>query len=74
MSDAKTRTGTSPATARDLVLRLMEGARMTATDISTALGQRVSRRTIYRWAKGESQPQQTSNLEELTRLCQEKGA
>ena len=77
MSDMKPTTAeaTSPGdTAKAMVLRLMESASMSATDISDALGQRVSRRTIYRWAKGESEPQQASDLEELSKLCQEKCA
>jgi hypothetical protein len=60
-------------TAKDMVLRLMDDG-MSATDISEALGQRVSRRTIYRWAKGESEPQQSSDLVELNKLYGQKCA
>tara|TARA_Y100000310_G_scaffold337258_1_gene423888 strand:- start:959 stop:1186 length:228 start_codon:yes stop_codon:yes gene_type:complete len=67
-----TEESTPDATAQAMVQRLMDHASMSATDISDALGQRVSRRTIYRWAKGESEPQQASDLSELTKLCQEK--
>jgi transcriptional regulator with XRE-family HTH domain len=48
-----------------MVKRLMEETGMTADSISDALEQRVSRRTIYRWAKGESAPQQKSDLDAL---------
>jgi hypothetical protein len=59
-------------TAKMMVSRLMDDARMSATEISEALGQRVSRRTIYRWAKGESVPQQTSDLVELGKLYEKR--
>ena len=45
---------------------------MTAAEISDALGKRVSRRTVYRWAKGESEPQQVSDLQELEKLFEKK--
>ena len=67
MSDNNT-----PTTAKSMVEFLMESASMSAGDISTALANRVSPRTIYRWAKGESAPQQSSDLDELTKLYQEK--
>lgn len=51
-----------------MILRLMEDAKMSASEISEALGERVSKRTVYRWAKGESEPQQARDLIELTRL------
>ena len=66
--------GKSVDSAMEMVRRLMEDATMSATDISLALGQRVSKRTIYRWAKGESEPQQSSDLDELNKLFQEKCA
>ncbi len=73
MSEATTpTTNGSSETARAMVLRLMDDASMSATEISEALGQRVSRRTIYRWAKGESEPQQTSDLTELSKLYDQK--
>jgi len=59
-------------TAKTMVSRLMDDANMSATEISEALGLRVSRRTIYRWAKGESEPQQSSDLVELSRLYEQK--
>lgn len=44
----------------------------TAESISEALDKRVSKRTIYRWLKGESQPQQARDLQELQKLYEEK--
>lgn len=67
-------TATTDDTAKRMVVRLMEEASMSATDISKALGDRVSRRTIYRWAKGESEPQQASDLRELNKLYERKFA
>ena len=58
--------------AKTMVEKLMADANMSATDISEALGLRVSRRTIYRWAKGESEPQQASDLTELNKLYEQK--
>jgi hypothetical protein len=57
-----------PKTAKSMVNRLMVEGEMTAEAISDALEGRVSRRTIYRWAKGESDPQQTTDLGALQRL------
>lgn len=45
---------------------------MSPDAISVALGHRVSRRTIYRWAKGESVPQQSSDLVALWELVEDK--
>ena len=58
-------TTTNGTPTRQMVLRLMEEAELSATDISEAMGRRVSRRTIYRWAKGESEPQQGSDIDAL---------
>jgi hypothetical protein len=58
--------------AQFMVNQLMQGAAMTATEISEALGARVGRRTIYRWAKGDSAPQQPSDLAELSKLYAQK--
>ena len=60
--------------AKEMVEHLMDTVKMSAAQVSEALGKRVSRRTVYRWAKGESTPQQSSDLEELERLYQSKGA
>lgn len=61
---------TEKETVQTMVLRLMEDG-MKAIAISAALEQRVSRRTVYRWAKGESEPQQASDLVKLTQLYAE---
>lgn len=50
-----------------LVKQLRE-AGMSASDIAEALGFRVSRRTVYRWGRGECTPQQSSDLEALEGL------
>ncbi len=58
--------------AQGMVSRLMDTEGMTADQISYALHERVSRRTVYRWKKGESYPQQPSDLLALRKLYQEK--
>jgi transcriptional regulator with XRE-family HTH domain len=65
---------TRPSTAKDLIHHLMHDAKMSAADISEALGKRVSRRTVYRWLKGESEPQQNSDLAELNKLYDARSA
>lgn len=60
---------TDNPSVRDLVLRLFE-SNMTAQDISDAMDGRVSKRTIYRWAKGESMPGNTTDLDALKSLAQ----
>jgi transposase len=55
--------------ARELVLRL-QSAGHTPNEIAEKLNNRVSSRTIYRWAKGEHAPQQRSDLVALERLAQ----
>jgi hypothetical protein len=57
-------------TVRDLVLYLIDNKDMTPQEISDALGGRVSTRTIYRWAKGESLPGNTTDLDALKSLVQ----
>lgn len=47
-------------------------AGMSAQDISDALDNRISKRTVYRWAKGESEPQQPSDVVALRELCSKK--
>lgn len=47
-------------------------AGMSAQDISDALDNRISKRTVYRWAKGESEPQQPSDVVALRELCTKK--
>lgn len=55
------------ALARRLVNTLLERG-MTPQDIAEAMNHRVSGRTIYRWAKGESGPQQTSGVVLLQKI------
>jgi hypothetical protein len=47
---------------------------MTPQDIAAALEDRVSSRTIYRWAKGASIPQRRSDYAALVALVKEKEA
>lgn len=55
-------------TVQEMVIYLLDKAGMRAQEISDAMDGRVSTRTIYRWAKGESLPQNTSDLVVLKRL------
>ncbi len=57
------------ARAQGLVLALLS-AGWTHQKIAEELGDRVSARTIYRWAKGEHAPQQASDLVALERLAE----
>jgi transposase len=57
--------------ARRLVQALIERG-MTANEIAEKLDHRVSSRTVYRWAKGKSSPQQMSDLELLRAISAEK--
>jgi hypothetical protein len=45
---------------------------MTPQEISEAMEQRVSGRTIYRWARGESVPQNETDLKVLEDLVAQK--
>jgi hypothetical protein len=56
-----------PETARVMVERLMAKG-YSAQAISELMGQRVGWRTIYRWKRGESNPHQPSDIEELRRV------
>ena len=60
------------ARVREMVIRLIDQAKMTPQDISAAMDGRVSPRTIYRWAKGESEPQNTSALRCLQELVDQR--
>lgn len=60
------------ANAKDLVLQLIEQAKLTPQEISEALEDRVSARTIYRWYKGESVPGNSSDLKALQDLVRLK--
>jgi transposase len=57
--------------AQQLVQRLMATG-MNASEIADAMEKRVSKRTVYRWAKGESTPQQASDLQVLQELVRTK--
>lgn len=57
------------ARARDLVQTLLS-AGYTHASIAGALGDRVSSRTVYRWAKGENAPQRRSDLVALEKLAE----
>jgi DNA-binding transcriptional regulator YiaG len=54
--------------AQQMINFLISEVRMSPMEISEALGGHVSRRTIYRWARGESVPQNDSNLRLLAVL------
>jgi IS30 family transposase len=56
---------------RELVLKLVE-AGFSPQTISDAMEKRVSSRTIYRWARGESAPQNEMDLKVLLDLVAEK--
>jgi hypothetical protein len=58
--------------ARMLVRRLLREANLSPIEVSNLLGGRVSSRTIYRWAKGESLPKNGSDIEALASLVQHR--
>lgn len=58
------------ARAQSLVQQLLT-AGWTHQRIAEEMGERVSARTIYRWAKGEHAPQQASDLLALERLAEQ---
>lgn len=58
--------------ARELVIRLIEEGKLSPVEISELLGSRVSSRTIYRWAKGESYPQNMSDYSALVDLVRNR--
>lgn len=53
---------------QNLVQRLTKEANMLPAEIAEALENRVSGRTIYRWAKGESEPGNSSDYGALVDL------
>ena len=59
--------------AQTLVQRLINKG-LRPQEISEALGGRISRRTLYRWAKGETDPQNTTDLDLLVELCKAESA
>lgn len=56
---------------KDLLAKI---SHMTPKAIAEALGNRVSPRTIYRWAKGQSQPQQKADIDALVKLVETESA
>ena len=52
---------------QQLVTSLLQSGK-TPAEISKLLDNRVSARTIYRWSKGESKPQQQGDLVALEKL------
>lgn len=54
-------------TVKDMVQRLFQ-ANMNPQTLADALDGRVSSRTIYRWSKGESVPQQKADIQALERV------
>lgn len=61
------------ARARELVQGLIASG-LSPASISEALGGRVSARTVYRWASGDSAPQRRTDLVALERLATERAA
>ena len=57
----------SPAQA--IVKRLMNECGLSALQIAEEMENRVSWRTIYRWAKGEHTPQQPADLKALQKVA-----
>lgn len=57
---------------KDMVVFLIDIAKMDPITISEAMDNRVSSRTIYRWARGESEPQNSRDVEVLHRLYAER--
>jgi ribosome-binding protein aMBF1 (putative translation factor) len=66
-------TTTPAAEEAQRLVRLLNDRGLSAADISDKLAGRVSARTVYRWAKGESTPQQTTDLAALRGLAEKKG-
>jgi hypothetical protein len=56
------------AKAQKIVLSL-QALGKTPVEISKGLENRISARTLYRWAKGEHAPQRKSDLEALEELA-----
>lgn len=64
---------TTKGLAQQYVERLLDEG-LTHDQISEALEGRVSARTIYRWASGETVPQNTRTFEALRALVESKEA
>ncbi len=52
-------------TAKEMVIDLIDNSEMSPQEISDAMGGRISSRTIYRWARGESLPQRGADRKAL---------
>jgi hypothetical protein len=61
-------TNTSPNRAQELVKHLMECG-LSPHQIAEEMDNRVSWRSIYRWAKGEHAPQQPADMAALERVA-----
>lgn len=59
--------------AKVLLVRLIAKTGMTPGEVSAALGDRVTPRTIYRWWRGESNQGNRSNFDELYRCAMRFG-
>lgn len=59
--------------AQQLVKRLMEKG-LSAHQIAEEMDNRVSWRSIYRWAKGEHAPQQPADMNALIRVAAKHAA
>lgn len=62
----------SEGVVRSLVLRLIDEANLSPQEISEAMNKRVSSRTVYRWARGESAPVNAYIFGVLKELVAEK--
>lgn len=60
----------SALTAQELSKRLMNECGLSAQQIADEMDNRVSWRTIYRWAKGEHEPQQPADMTALQRVAE----
>lgn len=56
------------ASAREILQQLQEKG-LSMQQVEEKLDGRVSWRTLYRWAKGEHEPQRPSDLRELRRIA-----
>lgn len=61
-----------PSDAQMLVSALLD-AGLTHAEISEGIGGHISTRTVYRWAKGQSEPQNTANFQALVDLALARG-
>ena len=56
-------------TAQEITKRLMNECGLSAQQIAEEMDNRVSWRSIYRWAKGEHEPQQPADMHALERVA-----